>query len=319
MRRSYNPESSALGRWSVVIFARNEQAGIGRCLRSIALASAGRDVHVTMLLNGTTDGTATAAASAARRTDLTMTMFTIRFADKSNAINQFLHVLRPAAAVYFFVDAYAAVLPTALSELARALDAEPGANAAAAVPSTGRSAAALRSQMVEEHGLHGSLFALRYSFVERLVIAGLRVPIGLYRGDGLIRSFLMHDLDAFQPWEPARVAVVPTATWQTVGLSPLRLRDAQRLWSRAVRQGQGRLESATIKSRIYAGGFNALGAFAGPMIREWIAEDPRARKPSVWRDPFAALALGKAERARVPIEGDLTPLPFAPPGREVQG
>ncbi|MBP0496110.1 glycosyltransferase [Pararoseomonas indoligenes] len=296
--------------WSAAVFGRNEAPFIPGCIRALARAGAGRDLHVTVLLNGTTDGSAAAASAALREAGLRGRVFAISQADKANAFNQFVHALRPRAETGFFVDAYAEVAPDALYRLAAGLRAHPAAQAAAAVPSTGRSADALRRRMRVEPGLHGSLFALRGGFLDRIAAAGVRLPIGLYRGDGLVGSLVMHDLDAAHGgWRNERLLVEEGATWWAPRLSPLRWRDLRRQWHRLVQQGRGRLQWAALKDSLYAadgrGGFPAMPHNADRLVLEWIACAPAVREPRPWRDPFAAMALRRMRRAAP--WGDLTP------------
>jgi len=298
--------------WSIAIFARNEMASLPRCLEALAAATAGAQAEVSLLLNGSTDGSEQAAPRLMREARLRGSVWSIPHADKSNAINQYLHRLRPEAGLHVFVDAYAAVKPDALRRLAARLVAEPLAMAAAAVPSSGRSAAALRADMLEYPGLHGSLFALRGSFVERLAASGLRLPLGLYRGDGLLGSFVMHDLDsASSPWRPPHIAVEPEASWTLQSLRPWSPADIRRHLRRLVQQGRGRLESGAIRHTIYpgqgrCGGFGALPERADSMILDWLAAVPEAR-PRLARDPFAALALRRIRRAAPPETSALEP------------
>jgi hypothetical protein len=276
---------------SVAVFARNEATRIGPCLHALGESRGIARPHVTVLLNGTCDGSAAAAAAALCEADLAGCLIDIPHGDKSHAMNLFLHRLRPPATLYVLMDGYAEVRPDALARLAERLARRPAAQAAAAMPSTGRSAAALRRSMLECPGLHGSLFALRGSFVERLAAAGLRLPRGLYRGDGLLGSMVMHDLDALGGgWEPARIAMEPAASWVTPPGRPWRWRDLRRHLHRLLRQARGRLEMGALREILYREGFAGLPADARRMVLDWIAADP-SRAPRLWRDPLSRLAL----------------------------
>jgi hypothetical protein len=292
--------------WSIAVFARNEAAVLGPCLASLAAAAAGRNALVTLILNGTTDDSAASLALLAREAGIALDVQQIAFGDKSNAWNQFIHAARPQAQTYFFVDAYAMPAPGALAALEQRLAEAPQANAAAAVPSCGRAAEATRAAMLERPALHGSLFALRGTFVERIAAAGLRLPVGLYRGDGLIGSFVVHNLDALgHPWTLELIAVAPAATWAVKPLSMLRVRDIRRRVVRLLRQGRGSLEDAAIKACVYRTGFAGLPRYADRMILDWIAADPAARTPSLRRDPFGWLAARALQPPREPDEAAL--------------
>lgn len=286
--------------WAAAIFVRNEADAIGHCLHALAAAGRRRRMDVTVIVNGTSDDSAVRAAAALRETGQPGRIFAIAEGCKSNAINQYLHRLRPPSATYFFIDGYAAVAPDALSRLADALDAAPAALAAGAVPSTGRSAARLRASP----GLHGSLFALRGTFVARLVQAGLRLPVRMYRGDGLIGSMVMHDLDTNDGWLGERVVIDPHATWRTPTLQPWNGRDLRRHFNRMVQQARGRLQWGAVKDAIYPAGYAALPEDADAATLRWIAAAP-GRLPTLWRDPLGTLAL--ARMRRLPPPGDLTP------------
>lgn len=284
--------------WSAAIFGRNEAATLEPCLAALAVAGRGLALEVAVMLNGCTDDSPAIACRALERLGLSGAVCQIPFADKSNAINVWLHRLAPVAETYVCVDAYAAVAPDALRRLGNALRETPGALAAAAMPSTGPSAARLRQAMLQHPGLHGSLFALRGSFVMRLRQAGFRLPVGLYRGDGLIGAMVMHDLNApGTAWDTSRIALVPEATWATPQLRPWRPSDLRRLLRRRVRQARGRLESGAFGEAIYGAGFGALPTDANRMIADWVAADPASRTPRPWRDPAGWIALRELLRA----------------------
>jgi cellulose synthase/poly-beta-1,6-N-acetylglucosamine synthase-like glycosyltransferase len=170
----------------VAVFGHNEARRIGCCLRAIAAAADGHPTRAIVILNGTTDESATVVRDIASKTSLEIELHTIAIADKSNAINQFLYLLRPEADLYAFVDAYAEIGPQALNAVAAALRRHPDAMAVSGVPMNGRSSRSVQAQTLGNGVLNGQLFALRPDFVRRLTARGIRIPFGLYRGDGLL-------------------------------------------------------------------------------------------------------------------------------------
>jgi hypothetical protein len=121
----------------------------------------------------------------------------------------------------------------------------------------------------------GGLHVLRGSFVERIRAAGIRLPIGLYRGDGLIGSMAMHDLAPLEtPFDKTLIEVVGDATYEFNPLNPLNLADMKRYWRRRIRQARGRYENAYLKTRIYTGGYNSLPAYLDPALLEFTATAP---------------------------------------------
>ena len=107
--------------WSVAVFGRNEAPTLGSCLAALAAAGRGINLEVAVMLNGCTDDSTLVARRAMERLGLHGLVCSIPFADKSNAINAWLHDLAPAADTYVCVDAYAMVAPDALQQLGAAL------------------------------------------------------------------------------------------------------------------------------------------------------------------------------------------------------
>lgn len=294
--------------WAVAVFAHNEASFLPRCLDALARAGQGQTLDVNVVLNGSTDASPDVAMAAMRRLGLRGRIVLIPEADKSNALNQYIHRLRAPAPLHAFVDAYAAVMPDSLRLLAQALRDAPDALGAAAVPSTGRSAALLRQQMLEHPGLHGSLFMLRGGFVERVADLGLRLPLHFYRGDGLLSSMVLHDLDAHGGgWVPGRIVVEPRATWDGPVLRLWRWNDLRRYWRRRLQQARGRLQWPALRQVLYdpaQTGFAALPPEADALTLSWLAEAPAERTPRWWRDPFGALALRRMRQTPPPPPED---------------
>jgi hypothetical protein len=164
----------------------------------------------------------------------------------------------------------------------------------------------MRETMLREGGLHGSLHALRGEFLDRIRGRGFRIPAGLYRGDGLIGSFVMHDLDAIgSPWDTGRILPVPMATWSSRGLM---LASLPRHLLRRIRQARGRFENEAIKKIIYSAGYGALPHFADQMILDYLAStDVRVGM----LDMPSRLALRQLARPRMPSVSELTPVTLA--------
>lgn len=292
--------------WSVAVFARNEEQSISKCLKELDKACVPARSICTVIVNGSTDRTRDLSVYYSHNSRMVVKVFEIRYGDKSNAWNEFVYRVRPEAQVYLFVDAYVWVNSESLSRLAAAFELSRPLNAATGVPTRGRSAVKIADAMLRFGGLHGSLHALPRHFVSRIVDKGYRLPIGLYRGDGLIGSMAMHDLDAVgQPWRPDLVAVVPEATWEQRPLSNFRPPDLRRQYNRMVQQARGRLENAAIKSIIYRSGYSALPEFADDMIKQWLAQIPDAERRRYFRDPLARLALSRMRREPRPRPGEL--------------
>ncbi len=295
--------------WQVGVFGQNEAARIGQCVASIAQAAQGQRVLATVLLNGTTDDSAAIALQAAETCSLPIEIYRIEHADKSNAINRFFYDLRVPAEGYCCVDAYAVIGPDTLAGFAQTLSSRQEARLATGIAINGRSEPLAVEKTLTAGGVvHGQLYAPQRQFIERLTKQGLRLPLGLYRGDGLLGSMAAHDLDPLaRPWDNKRVVGVKQATYAIQPLSPLNPRDVQRHLRRSVRHMRGRLENAAIQRIIYAGGYAALPQHADDMVRAFLAEHGPPATPLADR-PFMSLALHHARHARPANPASLAPV-----------
>jgi hypothetical protein len=263
---------------------------------------------ITLLLNGSTDGSETAVLGARAGLAAEMQVFSIPHADKSNAINVFIHALREDAGLYVFVDGAVTIGSDAIAAMQARLATCPSAVAASGVAGNGRTEVRANRASVEQGGrLRGQLFALRPDFVERMVKGGIRLPVGLYRGDGLIGSMAAHDLDATgKSWDNGRVIGVADAVFTIDALSMFSAGDLRRQFARKIRQMRGRVENAAIRQLVYAHGYAALPEYADDMIADFLAKNPAPSVPLPDR-PFMALALAQHRHATRPAVQDLQP------------
>jgi glycosyltransferase involved in cell wall biosynthesis len=295
--------------WNVAVFCRNERWSIVQCIESIAGASRDRRTLITLIVNGSSDDSAALALETAERRGIPIAVYTIAHADKSNAINQFYHSLREPARYYFFIDAYAKIGTRSLSVMESLLVRLPGTVAATGVAANGRTMK-LDTELTLNVGdhLHGQLHALRPDFVDRLVARNLRLPIGLYRGDGLIGSMVLHDLDpVYHDWEPKRIAGSPEATYEIPMLSLFRARDLKRQFHRQVRQMRGRLENLAIRHIVYHQGYEGLPEYADDMVRTYLTRHGRPAV-SIRNRPFQALAIREIQNSHRPDPARLQPV-----------
>jgi hypothetical protein len=295
--------------WNVAVFCRNERSSVVDCIASIADASRDRRALITLIVNGSSDDSAALAQGVAERRGIPIAIFAIAHADKSNAINQFCHRLREPARYYFFIDAYAKIGLGSMAVMEALLVQRPDATAATGVAANGRTMK-LDAPRASGGGdrLHGQLHVLRAEFVDRLVARNLRLPIGLYRGDGLVGSMVSHDLDPVRhDWEPKRIAGSAEATFEIPMLSMFRPRDLIRQYHRKVRQMRGRMENLAIRGIIYQNGYEGLPEFADDLVKDWLS---RKARPAVSLPdrPFLALAVRQIKAARPLDRASLEPV-----------
>src|SRR5512135_1391278 len=149
--------------WPVMVLAHNEEREIEACLDSIHNAEPARRFDIFVMANGCTDNTERIVADYGRKHP-GVHLVSIALGDKCNAWNVFIHETVPFRAqgrrVYFFMDGDARAVPGSFSAMARALEANPRAHAASAVPASGRNAERDRQEIIDEHGLVANLYSL---------------------------------------------------------------------------------------------------------------------------------------------------------------
>ena len=226
--------------WSVAVFAHNEAKRIAATLESIAVAADGAALDVVVLANGCRDRTAAIVHELAQASPR-LRVVEIPLGDKANAWNHYVHTLGVTADMHVFVDGDVQVEPGALPALAAALAGRPTANAAGALPTTGRDREAWSARMQANGTLAGGLYALRGEFVERIRQRGIRLPQGLIGEDWLVSVLAKSELQplAMEPASNQRVVFAPQAGFAFRSLSPWRPADyrvyLRRLWRYALR------------------------------------------------------------------------------------
>ena len=263
-RATSHPDRPQADAWPVMVLAHNEERHIAACLDSIFAADPDRKFQVHVMANGCTDRTEAIVNDYSRKRP-EVHLVSIVLGDKCNAWNVFIHETVPASCsgrdIYFFMDGDATAAPGAFKAMARGLDNTLYANAAAAVPLTGRNAERDREAMLREHALVANLYALRGSFVERLLEHGVRVPLKLEGDDGMIGAFVKWDLKpTTNGTDDKRIVVCPDAGFQFEPFTPTRPGDWKVYWKRAVRYGRRNYEFRLLGPLIEQQGLAAIPA-----------------------------------------------------------
>ena len=282
--------------WNVAVYCANEAARLKACLQSVTAALDGMAYRVTVIVNGSRDDSLAIARDFAHA-EPNVEIFEIIQGDKSNAINAFYYQLRSPARFYAGVDGYVTVAAAAFQAMGQLLETDTHANAVSGVAMNGRTMSQATAQTLQTGGqLHGQLHALRAEFIDRMVARGIRLPVGLYRGDGLLGSMAAHNLDPVcTAWDNARIPGAAAAGYEIPVLSLVRGADWRRQFRRSIRQRRGVLENAAIKSIIYASGYEALPGDANVMIRRYL-EQFGAPRPALQQMLFQYLALREVSR-----------------------
>lgn len=287
--------------WAVAVFASRECASeLLLTINAIVAASNQRTV-IDIMVNGNP----TLAKETARllvdtnlsTAGLAIRVWSIALGDKAHAWNQYVHHVCPSAGLYFFVDGYVHLMRDALQLLDDGLEAHPSALGGTGVPTTGRTAAALRQQMLTEGGIHGNLFALKAPTMQVLRQKKFCLPLGIYRTDPTLGAALAFGLDPTQyEWDiKSRVFVHPQVTWTTIEKKWWRYAEIKSQFKRILRQGQGVLENKAVENflAVQKRAPEQLPRTAAELVLGWVKQYPAEAAAAMWRAPLSRLALDK--------------------------
>jgi hypothetical protein len=240
------------GAWSVTIFAARESAEeLLRTIDAACLALRERPVHLEVMVNGSESLARSLVTLLQQRgggsAQVRVQVWFAQLGDKSNTWNIALHQVWDNEELAFFIDGYVTLLPGALDVMGREVLADTQALGGTATPSGGRSEEAARQLMLKGGGIQGNLCCLKSSAVHEMRQRGIRLPRGLYRGDGLMGAFLAIGLDPHADWKNERIHLVDRPSWLVPRRPLLSLASWRAVWNRRIRQARGRFENLAIK------------------------------------------------------------------------
>lgn len=273
------PDQADRVRWPVMVLAHNEERCIEACLNSILRAESRSAFEIYVMANGCTDRTESIVEKYAMASP-DVHLVSIALGDKCNAWNVFIHetvsACVPDRDVYFFMDGDARAVPGSFTAMARALEANPYAHAASAVPASGRNVERDRRELIAERGLVANLYALRGSFVSRLRQLSVRIPLKLEGDDGLIGALIKWDLDPKRnARDDMRIVACPDAAFEFEAMSLARLSDWRAYWKRAVRYGRRRYEFQLLGPELKAKGLSGLPGDISELYAGAVALKPK--------------------------------------------
>lgn len=232
-------------RFSVAVFAHNEERNLAATIGSILTAGEGTCFEIVVLANGCADQTVAIARDWASR-HANIHVIEIEFADKANAWNYYVHEVSPTplfcdAELHVFVDGDVHLTPGSFEAFSAAREQYPSLNAVGALPTSGRDKEAWCQRMIANGTLSGGLYALSGDFLQRIRQRKVFIPRGFIGEDWAVSLFAQSDLN------PLNAALGPNtnivfaldAGFSFRSLSLLRLRDyrtyIRRLWRYSLR------------------------------------------------------------------------------------
>lgn len=264
------PPANAL----IVVLAHNEERRIATCLGSLPRAVPGIEVHV--VVNGSSDRTAEIARGFSG-----VQVHEYEQGGKARSWNRFVLDEAGPADAYIFVDGDAEITSGSIEALREALDTNPHANAAAAMPCNGRGVEHYRAAMIRDCGLFGDLYALRGDFVQRMRASSIRLPDDLIGDDSLIGALAKTDLGNEDDWRDDRVIVCEQAGFlcepTRLALGSMRGQYA-RMVNYSLRHHQNRIITQIMRG---AGPKGLPRSMAG-LYREWLPRFKPRHHPVWW-------------------------------------
>lgn len=276
--------------WSLAIFSARESADT--LVRTIEACRAASDERtpIDVIING---NKLLADVACARSSHVAgnLSMWFLETLDKAHAWNEYLQRIWKPSEIAFFIDGYVQVMPDALRLLAATLADDNKALSVSAVPTYGHSATSLQKHMTGEGGLHGNLFALRGDVLSLLRDRQFKLPLGIYRTDGLLGAIMAFNLDPrTNTWDARRTAVQGAATWRVHSRSLFsRVSDGYR---RTLRQAQGTLETVAMRQHLAVERKSPeeLPRTAADLVGGWLKSHPSEARSIFLKNPLCYVA-----------------------------
>lgn len=245
-------------RWSICIFARNEERLLPGVLGALDGAAAGHDFVAHVLENGSTDNTVRAALAIAAA-DPRIKVHQLAIGDKANAWNEYVHRIAPADAdMHVFLDGDVRPCKGAFASLAHALEGTPEALAAAALPGAGRSRRRWAANLFVNRWLSGNLYAISGQCLAGLRTMDFRMPIGAVGEDGILSYALVTDLEGgTDDSRRDRIAIAAGAMFEFDSLEP-NARDLSTYMRRLRRYSRRHFQKTLLFKRLKQGGLKAM-------------------------------------------------------------
>lgn len=319
MRESLSP-------WSVAIFAAREAIDtLAECIDAAAAACRGQAAVIDVLVNGNrmlADAAGRYVAGLALPEGVLVQVWFIALGDKSHTWNEYVYSLWQGKGTVFFIDGYARVRPDAFGLIGQALAASRQALGASGVPSSGRTAKALRASLLASGGIHGNLYAIGAEGMDLLRHGKFRLPLGLYRTDPLIGAVLKFRCDpSAWEWDSTRILVHPEATWDVRQAGTWTVANFVGAFKRKLRQAQGELENRAAREHLAVNkcAIGAIPRTANEFVKQWVAQNPQASRALFLRHPLTYYAHRKLAVPRDWAMADQAPLLLASSPLELDG
>jgi hypothetical protein len=284
--------------WSVAIISSREILDVLTSTIQATLEATATSGIIDVVINGNpqlvTHLIARITASGVFKHYLTpLRIWSILIGDKPHAWNQYLNHVWPETKTAFFIDGYVRVKKNALELIHTGLMNHSNYFAATGVPTVGRTATKVRTEMLTIGGLHGNLCAFPCHVMQKMRDSNFHVPLGLYRIDSMLGAVACFGLDpANQQWDPKRILVHPDATWDLDEKKWWKWTHVRAQLNRVLRQAQGDLENKAVRHHLakMKRPVSSLPITATELIQQWMESCPEEAEAQ-FRNPLKRRAL----------------------------
>lgn len=242
---------------SICVLAHNEERLIERTLRSLEEACGDRAFKAHVIVNGSTDQSAAIVHRLARE-DRRIVGHELETGDKANAWNYYVHELALDAPVHCFLDGDIRPGRGSIQHLAEALENNPDAYAAAALPGSGRSREQWSAELVNNHYLSGNLYALSDQVITLMRRRGIRLPTGAKGEDGLLSYLFLTDLQGGKDDTHTRRIINPEKARFYFDSLSISISDVRLYWRRLLRYSERHFQNQLLYATLKQEGIAAL-------------------------------------------------------------
>lgn len=288
------PAPSTVG-WALAVFASRESAAALEATLRCAIAAATPGMVIDVLVNGNPELARRAVQEVAprlpaARPGIRMRFWSIPLGDKSNAWNRYLHDIWSGEPLAFFIDGYVRLMPDALQRLGEAVLADGRVLGGSGRRHDGGGFDPDAGPAVRPGGFNGNLCCMKARAVAEIKRQGIRLPLGLYRGDAVIGALLLYDMDPVGTnWADHRIVLHSHACYVTDVKHWWRWSDLKAAAKRLLRQAKGELENKAVRGHMTLRKRppHLLAPTARQLVLQWAEEFP-AEFRSVWlRSPLS--------------------------------
>lgn len=179
---------------SFAVFAHNEQDLIGECLDSLLSELKGLEGRIVVLVNGSSDRTLEIVKSYQAHHS-NVEHVNLKFGDKANAWNYYVHSIADESSAHFFVDGDITISERSVKSILEVMASDEHALAFSTLPSGGRKSKSWARTVMKYHGLPGAFYGLPNSTLKAMRDIQFYMPVGLVGDDTYLQWILKRSFD----------------------------------------------------------------------------------------------------------------------------